>query len=154
MNPQDAGSLDRLRDIVEPAAVSWWPPAVGWWFVFALLAIGLIIVFVKTWKRWNANAYRRAALAELDVASNDAAVVELLKRTAICASDRTEVGSLTGAQWCRWLSRSSATKLSPAVTDRISTGVYRDAEKLTPELVDFARLWISNHSAQLIAAEG
>ena len=154
MNGQDAGSLDRLRDIVEPVAVSWWPPAVGWWFVFAMLVIVVIVALVKAWQAWKANAYRRTALAELDRATNDADVVELLKRTAICASNRTEVGSLTGAEWCGWLSRSSPIKLSPAVIDRISTGVYRDAEKLTPALVEFARQWISNHSARFIGAEG
>lgn len=48
MNPADLP----LRDIHLPAAVSWWPPAPGWW----ILATALILVLVGT-------AYLRAYLA-------------------------------------------------------------------------------------------
>ena len=94
----------------------------------------------------DARSVAGTALAELGTATNDAAIVALLKRAAMCARDRTEVGSLTGEAWCRWLSESGRMAVPPTVADRITAGVYRDATELTPELMDFARQWITRHS--------
>ena len=60
MNP------DRLHDIVEPVAVSWLPQTGGW----AVLAL-LLTAAVGWWawaryRAWQAAAYRRAALVELE----------------------------------------------------------------------------------------
>ena len=75
----DPASLDRLRDIVELDPVSWWPLAPGWWFLLSLSAIGGAMLAIQAWRSWRANAYRRAALAELEGATGLADVADLLK---------------------------------------------------------------------------
>ena len=58
------GAKLELRDIHLPAAVSWWPPALGWWLLLAL-ALGLGVAFLL-WRRGSATRrLRAAALAEL-----------------------------------------------------------------------------------------
>ncbi len=141
----DPASLENLRDIAEPPPVSWWPLAPGWWFVIAFLAFGCIVILYRLWCRWQANAYRRAAIAEVQRASSDAEIVGVLKRTALCADNRTHVGSLSGKNWCDWLSATGRAPVPNEVADRISVGVYRDGSARTPALVEFATRWIRQH---------
>ena len=77
----DPASLDNLRDIVVPPSVPWWPPAPGWWVVFALLTLAIAVFAWRRWRAWHANAYRREALRELQAATSAAEVAEILKRT-------------------------------------------------------------------------
>lgn len=60
MNPNDVSSLP-LRDIHLPEAIRWWPPAIGWWIVAALVlvAVGLYAL------RYYQSRHRRAALKSL-----------------------------------------------------------------------------------------
>jgi hypothetical protein len=51
-----------LRDIHLPAAVSWWPPALGWW-VLGALVVGLLAYYVLRYVRQNRQ---RAALKLLN----------------------------------------------------------------------------------------
>jgi hypothetical protein len=110
----DPYSLDRLRDIVQPAPVSWWPPAPFWYGVIVLAAAWLGYGLVLAAHRWIHNAYRRQALRELamieDAANQDGPQVEhlsnvseILKRTALVSFQREKVASLSGEAWLRFL---------------------------------------------------
>lgn len=144
----DGSSLDNLRDIAEPVPVSWWPLAPGWWVVIAVTAVTLLAFGYRAWQRWKANAYRRAALAELQSAASDADVAEILKRTALSAFPRTNVTSLTGAEWCRWLSDTGGTDVPDIASQRLTAGVFRDGSSRTRELIEFAKRWINDHKNQ------
>ena len=61
----DPASLSNLRDIVEPAAVSLWPPAPGLVLLGSLLLVWIVYALLLWRRRWQANAYRRQALGEL-----------------------------------------------------------------------------------------
>ena len=37
--------LSQLRDIHLPEAVTFWPPAIGWWLLLALILIGLGFIY-------------------------------------------------------------------------------------------------------------
>lgn len=148
---QDTASLDNLRDIAEPAPVSWWPLAPGWWAVITLAAVAITFYAYRAWQRWRANQYRRAALAELHTANTDADIAAILKRTALCAFPRIEVASLEGAAWCSWLSATSGISTPTIVSERLVAGVFRDDSTCTPELADFAIKWVAQHRVE---AEG
>ena len=98
----DPASLDRLHDIVTPPPVSWWPPAPGWYVGSALLFLSVLLLLIRFGCRYHANAYRRAALRELqelEQASRWPELAALLKRVALSAFPRSKVASLTGESW-------------------------------------------------------
>ena len=61
----DPGSLQNLKDIVEPAAIGFWPPAAGVWTILLLLLLWTSVGVFFLWLRWRRNTYRRAGLQEL-----------------------------------------------------------------------------------------
>jgi len=105
-----------LRDLHLPEAIGWWPLAPGWWLLIALLAVGLLLLCRKSWKRWRHDRARRIALRQLgrlqqdyyaqpDAVTLGARLSELLRRTMLAYSPRKEVAGLTGREWLEWLDR-------------------------------------------------
>ena len=142
-------SLDRLHDLAVPPDIPWWPPAPGWYAVLVLLGIALLWGTRAAWKRWRADAYRRAALRELDGARDAAAIAEILRRTALAAAPRQVVAGMTGTDWLQWLEQRSPAPVSPGVRDLLTTGVYGrpDTSPDTTELRRFTATWIRRHRA-------
>jgi len=103
--------LSQLRDIHLPSAVSWWPPAPGWWGILALVLIATGLAYVL-YARRRRNRWRIKALAEL-ARLRDAAperllrdLSVLLRRVAISRFPRHDVAALTGEAWLAFLDRS------------------------------------------------
>lgn len=105
-----------IRDIHLPDAVSWWPPALGWW-MFLAFAIILAVLFVFWLSRYRRLQLRRSALKELRrieqeyQVQKDAnlALVEmskLLRQVCIRRYGQSEVAGLTGQRWLDLLDRS------------------------------------------------
>ena len=142
----DPASLDNLADIYVPPPVSWWPPAAGWWIVFAVLVLAMLIGVIRAWKSWNANAYRRAAMRELQEAANLSEVSGILKRTALCAFPREQVASLSGWEWAVWLGKTAPIDVPDKVAECLAGGVFGIVESsCTDELREFTRAWITRH---------
>ena len=101
--------IDLLEEVPEPLAIPMTPQTPGWIALAAvILVIGLVLV---RWgvNRHRANAYRRAALHELEEARDDpSTVAAILRRTAIAAYPREKVASLSGAQWLAFLDRTAS----------------------------------------------
>lgn len=107
-------SIADLKDIPAPPPVSYAPQTAGWWVVGGLILLGLLVYAFLRWRRWRRNRYRReaqAALAVIELASNDAATREealaalpaLVKRTVLAWAPRQEVAPLSGEAWLRYL---------------------------------------------------
>lgn len=60
-----ADPLNQLHDIIEAQAITWWPLAIGWWILTALvvLMLGTAVIFLV--KRHQRLRYKREALQEL-----------------------------------------------------------------------------------------
>ena len=145
----DPASLDNLRDIVAPPAVPWWPPAPGWWILFAALFVAASVLGWRGWRTWRANAYRRAARRELHSATSVAEIAEILKRTALCAYPRTDIAALSGSAWCQWLGESADQEVPKHISEALTRGVFSDLD--TANVVDvstFATDWINRHHGQ------
>ena len=142
----DPASLANLRDIVTPPPVPWWPLAAGWWFLLTALGLVAVLAAVYRWRRWRANAYRRAALRALRGTQSAAALAEVLKRVALVAYPRTQVASLTGSAWVQWLAETGGRPIPAAVSQALTVGAYaeRDGAEVG-ELAAFAAEWIRSH---------
>ncbi|HMN76760.1 MAG TPA: DUF4381 domain-containing protein [Burkholderiaceae bacterium] len=113
MNPAVAPPALVLRDIHLPDAPSLWPPAPGWWLLagglIALLAWGIPALL----RRRRIRQQRERLLAMLAALQSELAgepspqrlaqLGELLRRLALLRYPRSEVASLSGGAWLRFL---------------------------------------------------
>lgn len=105
-----------LRDIHLPDAVSWWPPAPGWW---VLVVLGLLAA-ARLALRYRALRPRRLALRQAsaefeairlryraggDGARLTAELSVLLRRVSLSLRPREQVAGLTGRAWLAELDR-------------------------------------------------
>jgi hypothetical protein len=143
---EDAANLDRLHDLALPPEVSWWPLAPGWYVVIALVLISLLILGYRNWKKWRANAYRRAALREISSADSAPAIAELLRRTALATTPRKAVAAMTGTVWLDWLAEQTATAMPDTVRHQLASAIYQKSGEGDPvkELREYAACWIKS----------
>lgn len=153
-------ALKSLADIALPSPVSYMPQTWGWAALAILILLGLMALLLFWLRRWNANRYRREALAELDAlvhqsaAATDGAdfqqkLAEIVKRTALAAWSRETVASLSGTEWAKFIaSHDPARDKSEALTKLVNDREYA-ARPIPPEereaLVVAARQWIEKH---------
>ncbi|MEM1429139.1 MAG: DUF4381 domain-containing protein [Pseudomonadota bacterium] len=96
--------MDRLIEPPVPPPIPLTPETAGWWLLGALVLTGLAYGAWRLWLYRRANAYRRAALAELSAAGDDpAAIAAVLRRAALAAFPRETVASATGEAWLAFL---------------------------------------------------
>lgn len=145
-----------LQPIHLPADVSAWPPAPGWWIVFAMILALLAAAFLG-YRRYRRLAFRREALtllAELEKQQDQAplqlidAVSALLKRVAITVHGREKVAGRTGDSWLQFLDASGRTNGFTQGPGRV-LGASRFRPDITldaPALMALCRDWIQKQS--------
>ena len=108
-----------LRDIHLPEAVSWWPPAPGWWIVLAALVLLGVSIYLYTRFR-KRGQLKRDALNELALIRDRfhqnhnvlllvKALSTLIRRASISFYPRRDTASLTGTAWLQHLDDTSET---------------------------------------------
>jgi hypothetical protein len=148
-----------LRDIQLPDAVSWWPPAYGWWLLAGLL---LVLPWVIRWVARRRRAPRRPggvgalALRELDALeacyrrTGDAraavaGVSVLLRRLALSLDSRAQVAALTGTPWAHWLERHDPSGApGPAILALQDAAYRRDPALDVPTLLAQCRAFVAS----------
>ena len=163
MNTSDPASLLNLNDIVLPEAVSWWPLASGWYYLFGVLLVMLALFVYRMIQNWRSNGYRREALHQLQVLAKDIKSTEkrdaglrqlpvLLKRTALSVYPRGQLASLTGESWLNFLnskvSKASFNNATAALLDKLSYSVGDLSAvdtKTANELLGACQHWLKNH---------
>lgn len=114
----DSFSLNNLRDIVEPSAVSGWLPPPTVYLFGALVLVWLAAAIVLFIIHHRKNLYRRVGLRELASIENRVGNINerptalrdlnmLLKRVALVAWPRDQVASLSGDAWLAFLDNTS-----------------------------------------------
>lgn len=164
----DPTSLDALVDIVTPPAAPWWPPAPGWYVVIGAAVAAAEWAALRALQKWQANAYRRAALTEVDriatAAENDAdawsELPEIVKRTALSAWPRSRVAALTGEEWLAFLDQSGGSTdfshgagrwlVELAYNPQAARTISRDQ---SGALLTAVRRWIGQHFVLRTEAE-
>ncbi len=154
----DPGDLGGLHDILAPSDFPFWPLAPGVWVLIAALAAVLLLQIRRAWLRYRADAYRRAALHELDAIAalgegDDAdgvlRISGVLKRVALISYGRERTASLSGGAWAAFIAdRSGPGTDVSAITEGLQR-VWRGGEAGTPLrlLIGAAKTWVRRHRA-------
>jgi len=152
----DTGSLEALHDIVVPPSVSIWPATTGWYWMIGLSAVIVGASSIWAVARWQHNAYRRAALDELERLEAQAGVsgdtirliAELIKRVAMMSCSRAQIASLSGAEWLTFLDTTIGTSDFTQGPGRQLLDVYTPTpQPVAAPLIDLMRHWIIHHQA-------
>jgi len=141
-----------LRDIHLPEAVSWWPLAIGWWLVLALIILlPLLIWGIRKLKA--RQLLRRQALSELasiearyEQHKNDQQLVSegsiLLRRICISRFPRNDVAGLSGEAWLSFLN-SQADSFDAATRQALISGPFQKQCDINSQaLISASRHWI------------
>ena len=143
-----------LIDIPLPAPVGLWPQTWASWIATALLIVGLVAAMIWVVRRWHANRYRRAALAELDeimrTPQPTAGALDLLvRRTALAEFPRETIAPLSGAAWLSFLDKTyGGQEFSQGAGRALTFAPYAPpATGDIATLADLVRRWIRTHHA-------
>lgn len=145
-----------LRDIHLPDAVSWWPPAIGWWIVLALIIASVIFI---------PKLYRRATYTPLKKVANDTFMEiikqhkknnnglefvvntsQFLRQTAMSYTGREQVAQLTGDKWVQALNNISVKKIfTDSLKQSLIDAPYqKDSSVNTEQLINAVQEWLAN----------
>lgn len=148
-----------LKELPLPDPIGWWPQTAGWYLIAGLAFCAAIWIGWVNWRKYQRNAYRRAGLAQLNLAADDPRVLRalpfLLRKSALDAAPRADVAGLRGSDWIDWLNQSAGRDLflpnDAAQLEQLAYG--RSPEALSDEmqhhLLDASRIWMRSHNASV-----
>lgn len=154
MNPE---LLSQLRDIHTADAVSWWPPAPGWWLLALLLLailgwLGRLLLarFRNRQRRKQMLAWVDHLNAHIDPQRDPQAYLSTLNRIfkliALRAFPEQPCAALCGQDWADFLIEKMAKSPSADALNILATGPYDPAPGFDPALLsDLTRYWIKQH---------
>ncbi|WP_121061621.1 DUF4381 domain-containing protein [Chachezhania antarctica] len=148
--PENLVSLiDSLVDPVPPPPVSMMPQTWGWAVLAGLLVLLIAVLVWRAVARHRANAYRRAALAELAAVQTTAGLATLLRRTALAVYPRTQVAGLLGPDWTGFLDHTAPKAFETSAQEELRA-LYRDEAAVpSQQLREAAARWIETHRVDL-----
>lgn len=154
-------SLENLKDIHLPPAISWWPPAPGWWIlviitfsIFIFITIYLYLTYRRRKPKVEALSILKNLQGQCDKNNNELKKLrelsQLLRRTALSIYDQEEVASLQGIEWLEFLDKTGRTNDFTKGHGKI---FGEDIFKLKPKfdleaLFLVVRKWLKNCSYQ------
>jgi hypothetical protein len=155
--------LEQLADIHLPAAVTYWPPAPGWWLLAALLlaiVTWAVQTVVRQIKQRKICAY---ALGELDKIhleynddnreSEDAARLmfvnrfnAVIRRVALWHYPNSGIASLGGVAWVDFIQeKGDSSGMTEEISEAISQGRFKPrCDVDINQLYRFGQQWISS----------
>lgn len=149
--------LTNMHEIALPDPVPMLPQSWGWWM--PVMAVLLLLLW-KLWcfyRIWRFNAYRRAALRELDAlpdaASGYASLPAILKRVALHSFGRPAVAGLSGAAWTAflnavWAGGSFDDSDAELLRHLAVTPAGGPVPSAIEPLLEKCRAWIRQHAAK------
>ncbi|ACV27392.1 DUF4381 domain-containing protein [Kangiella koreensis] len=162
-NPQQAQLLEQLRDIHLPDDVSWWPLAIGWWVVLAIIIAVITLLIAKAIVQQRRKRYARFALIELeDIKHSDnkdwlIQTHQIMRRASLCYFPKSQVASMDTKHWVILLYQTGSDIWTQQNLQLLEEGVYRNPDTIDSEhkeqFLQEASLWLNNlpHLKQLPA---
>lgn len=144
--------INALEEVPEPPPIAMTPQTPGWIVLGLLLIVACIGLGLRAFQHWQADAYRRAALAELEDAGNDATrIAEILRRTALVAFPRRDVVPLFGEAWLAFLDSTYPGEAFVSGPGRSVATAPFQAHPVSPELKQVATDWVRRHTRSTAA---
>lgn len=146
--------LSSLHEINAPDAINWWPQTLGWQLILLLICVYLLYRVGLVLRRYNHNAYRRGAQAELMKLSDDSAnlalMPQILRSTALYAFERNQVAPVIGHKWEQWLDQQcKGADFSGQYQGLLDQLTYSAQPKISTEQLNAFKLhilfWIKHH---------
>lgn len=146
--------LSQLRDIHLPEDASWWPLALGWWVIIALILAIIIIFLIMRWQKSKLERMSRFALIELQALTNNETgswtleLQTLLKRVAFVYCPKANLQSCSEQEWLSFLSLSGATVWSDESLKLFREFAYQNPNSFKDinreQVYQESALWIKN----------
>jgi len=158
MNINDQNPLANLKDIHLPGVPEFWPPAFGWWLLFALTLLCLAWFLIRLSRFLKIHKKRKQLLQHLEKINHEHSIEEnhlflssasiLLRRIAIMNYPRDLVADLVGEQWTEFLDQSGNTdQFSKGAGAIIANGPYEENIKFNrDELILIIQKWIKRNA--------
>ena len=153
MNPQ-LQNATTLRDIHLPDAVSWWPPAIGWWILVALILLALYLI-PKLYRRFTFKPINKVANLAFQQVINDfkkhnnamqviREISKLLRQISMSYTGRESSAQLTGDHWVASLNAlTTEDYFSNDVSQLIISAPYQKNIDIDPQiLISATQCWI------------
>jgi len=154
----------QMRDVQSPESVAWWPLAIGWWLLFALLITTTVLFMIALIRHRQRNRYRRLALIELQAAFDDwrqhadVAVYlqranNILKRSVLhFTPDNNFAARLSGESWLTHLNQYVRHPLSAETQAALATLCYQVRPRVAVESVHTELIrWLKTHKGLPVA---
>lgn len=147
-------SLD-LGPLQEPQAVEFTFSTVGWPILAGVILILIVVIAILQIRIYRHDKYRRQALEEWQkVVANEHQLshcMVLVKRTAIHAFGRDEVGKLAGQEWLQFLDSNAKNVAFQSIHDEVEALIYKDAQPeagMREAILKNTKNWITTHAAR------
>lgn len=144
--------LSQLRDIHLPEDVSWWPLAIGWWIIIALIIAIIIVWLIIRWQKAKLERMSRFALIELNelkATQSNNWILELqtlLKRVAMAYFPKSNLKNCSEQEWLSFLSLSGKAIWSDDNLKLFRDFAYQNPEKFNDsfrqKMYQESALWI------------
>ncbi|AUS04367.1 DUF4381 domain-containing protein [Pseudotamlana carrageenivorans] len=149
-----------LSPVIEAPPIPFTMETLGWKIVFFVLALCLLYVVYKFYLKYKHNAYRRAAVSQIEALKsqntigNDTLIPQIMfviKQTALQTYDRKEVAALHGESWLNFLDEKLKkpfyTNHSKVITDAIYKNELKNADSFNfNEFAETSITWIKKHA--------
>lgn len=151
-NPQQTQLLKQLRDIHLPDSVSWWPLAIGWWIVLAIIVAVIVLLIIKAVMLQRRKRFARYALIELkDVKQSDAKdwlmqTHQIMRRASLCYFPKSQVAVMDNRHWVILLYQTGGDIWTQQSLQLLEDGVYRNPDSISPDhkeqFLNESALWL------------
>ncbi len=147
-------NTEMLRDIHLPDAISWWPPAIGWWLVLAIIILSIVFI-PKLYHYFTFTPLKKVAkqsfeeITSLYNNNNDVKQLitdtsKLLRQVAMSYYSRQEVAQLTGDKWIEVLNKiSEKVVFSEEMQQSLINAPYQKQAEINPQqLIKSVNDWL------------
>ena len=158
--------LEQLADIHLPAAITYWPPAPGWWVLAAFVLAALVWASLQVLQQIRQRKICAYALKELDKihqefeendrsseeAENSAQLLfvnqfnSVIRRVALWHYPNSGIASLGGAAWVDFIKeKGDSSGMTKEIAEAISQGRFKPHCEVDVNALDqFGQQWISS----------